>query len=174
MMERRREPFPGALRVLFGARTWQREAVPHSLVMRPGSTVYREWFSFVSCHPPGLLGRKIRLTVVLLGYCNEVVFEKRCAVSFPSRYVPRTSDFCLNLSNDLTVSSAGCVPEQNLFRKSKSIKTSPFFWKFIGQPSIHRNRIRSYVRIGTSCNFGDGSGRAETHMGGILLRARVI
>ena len=76
MIEQRREPSPGALWVLFGARTWKYEAAPHSLVMRPGSTVYRKWFSFASCHPLGLLGRKIRLRVVLLGYCNEAVFAK--------------------------------------------------------------------------------------------------
>jgi hypothetical protein len=42
MMERRREPSPGALWVLFGARTRQREAASHSRMMRPGSTVYRK------------------------------------------------------------------------------------------------------------------------------------
>lgn len=152
MIERRREPSPGALWVLFGARTWKYEAAPHSLVMRPGSTVYRKWFSFASCHPLGLLGRKIRLRVVLLGYCNEAAFAK--GVLCPS--------LDMYLSNDMTVSSTGGVPEPNLFRRSKSIKTLPF----TGQPSIHRNQVRSYVRIGTSCNFGDGSGRAEdSHRG---------
>ena len=112
MIERRREPSPGALWVLFGARTWKYEAAPHSLVMRPGSTVYRKWFSFASCHPLGLLGRKIRLRVVLLGYCNEAAFAK--GVLCPS--------LDMYLSNDMTVSSTGGVPEPNLFGDPSLLK----------------------------------------------------